>query len=235
MRVRAHRHLLIPEMEGAAARRYARQRGTPGQIAEFRREAIRLTTDLAEGARVLEIAPGPGYLAVEMARTGRASVTGIDVSGTMVAIAAESARRAGVSLDLVRGDAARMPFPERSFDLVVCQAAFKNFRRPLAALDEIHRVLRPGGAAVIQDMRHEASRADIAREVHAMDLRGAGAWITRLVMVGLRRRAYSVEGFRSLVAGSAFATCEIGTTGIGFEVRLTRADGAPSASTRDGA
>jgi ubiquinone/menaquinone biosynthesis C-methylase UbiE len=44
-----------------------------------------------------------------------------------------------------------MPYPSESFDYVVCQAAFKNFPDPVAALDEIQRVLRPGAKASILD------------------------------------------------------------------------------------
>ena len=96
----------------------------------------------------LEVAPGPGYLAVEMARTGRVLVTGLDVSRTFVQIAEQNAREAGVSVDFRQGDAAAMPFADDSFDLVVCQAAFKNFTLPQTAIAEMHRVLRPGRTTV---------------------------------------------------------------------------------------
>jgi len=222
------RRLLLPEMEGGAARRYARQRGTEGQLAECRREAARLTAGLAEGVRVLEVAPGPGYLSLEMARSGRLNVTGLDISRTMVEIATQKAREQGVVAEFRQGDVSEMPFAGQSFDLVVTQAAFKNFRRPLAALQEMHRVLREGGTAVVQDMSHEATRADIAREVRGMDQRGVSALITRWIVVGLRRRAYSPSGFRALVAQSPFETCDIRISGIGMEVRLTRSGGAVS-------
>jgi len=222
------RRLLLPEMEGSAARRYARQRGTEGQLAECRREAARLTAGLPEGARVLEVAPGPGYLSLEMARSGRLHVTGLDISRTMVEIATQQAREQGVAAEFRQGDVSEMPFAEQSFDLVVTQAAFKNFRRPPAALGEMHRVLREGGTAVVQDMSREASRADIAREVRGMDLRGFSALITRWIFVGLRRRAYSPSAFRALVAQSPFESCDIRTAGIGLEVRMTRSGGAPS-------
>ena len=159
------RRLLLPEMEGMSARWYARQRGTPSQIAAFREQAAQLTRGIPAGAHVLEVAPGPGYLAIEMARLRGLRVTGLDISRTMVEIARENASAAGVGVDFRQGDVTTMPFEDGSFDLVVCQAAFKNFRHPLSALDEIHRVLRPGGRAVIQDMRREASGADIATEV----------------------------------------------------------------------
>ncbi|HLH68912.1 MAG TPA: methyltransferase domain-containing protein [Candidatus Dormibacteraeota bacterium] len=99
-------------MEGIVARWYAGLRRSEGQIEERRKPASRLTGLLPDGDRVLEVAPGPGYLAIEVARSGRFHVTGLDIS--------------------------------RSFDLVVCQAAFKNFAQPQRAIEEMHRVLRDG-------------------------------------------------------------------------------------------
>ena len=119
-----------PEMEGPVARWYARVRGSKSQLEAYRKQALQLTGGLPAGASVLEVAPGPGYLAVEMARTGRVHVTGLDISRTFVQIASENARKAGVSVDFRQGDAARMPFEAESFDLVLCQAAFKNFTLP---------------------------------------------------------------------------------------------------------
>src|SRR6202158_6088444 len=116
-----------PEMEGGVARWYAKLRRSGNQIEEYRKLAAQLTEGLPAGAKVLEVAPGPGYLAIEMSRLGRAQVTGLDISRTFVKIATENAREAGVGVDFHEGDAAVMPFDGESFDLVVCQAAFKNF------------------------------------------------------------------------------------------------------------
>ncbi|PSK65163.1 hypothetical protein B0E53_02902 [Micromonospora sp. MH33] len=66
--LRAPKRKLLPEMEGATARWYARNRGSAAQLAEYRRQAARLAEGLPAGAAVLEVAPGPGYLA---ARSGR--------------------------------------------------------------------------------------------------------------------------------------------------------------------
>ena len=216
------RRLLLPEMEGVTARWYARQRGTPGQIAWFRAEARRLAARLPEDADVLEIAPGPGYLAIEMARLGGLRITGLDISRTMVEIATENAETVGAGVDFRHGDATSMPFPEGSFDGIVCQAAFKNFRQPLAALDEMHRVLRSGGLAVIQDMRKDATSADIGAEVRRQGLGWFNGFMTRRILEGLRRRAYTRAGFEKLVAASRFGACEVDVDGIGLEVRLTR-------------
>jgi len=209
-----------PEMEGPIARWYTRLRSSGSQMEEYRKQASRLTDGLPSGAAVLEVAPGPGYLAIEMARRGRCRVTGLDISRTFVEIATEHARQAGVSVDFRRGDVASLPFDSESFDLIVCQAAFKNFAQPVRALDEMHRVLRGGGTAVIQDMNREASGAAIDEEVRSAELGRLNAFMMKRSLTMLRRRAYSPAQFERLAAESAFRTCEIRPEGIGMEVRL---------------
>lgn len=215
-----------PEMEGPIARWYARVRGSESQLATYRSQAAQLTAALADGARVLEVAPGPGYLAIAMARGGRLKVTGLDISRTFVEIASEHARKAGVTVDFQRGDVAQMPFAGGTFDLVVCQAAFKNFTLPRSAIAEMHRVLRPGGVAVIQDMSRDATHADIAREVDAMHLGTLNTFTTKATLEMLRRRAYAPASFETFARTSPFQTCDITTEGIGLEVRLTKSQAA---------
>jgi ubiquinone/menaquinone biosynthesis C-methylase UbiE len=140
----------------------------------------------------------------------------------MVEIASEQATAASVAVDFQQGDATAMRFAEDSFDLIVCQAAFKNFRRPVSALDEMHRVLRPGGVAVIQDLRKEATTADIDREVRSQGLGGVNGFITRRVLAGLRNRACTTAQFERLVAESRFSSGTFHSDGIGLEVRLRR-------------
>jgi ubiquinone/menaquinone biosynthesis C-methylase UbiE len=208
-------------MEGFSARWYARRRGTPSQIAIVRKQAARLTEGMPNGA-ILEVAPGPGYLAIEIARLGHFQVTGLDISHTMVEISNQNAAAARVDIDFRQGDATEMPFPDRSFDFVVSQAAFKNFRRPVSALNEMHRVLRAGGRAVIQDLRKEATSADIDREVESQKVGAVSGFMTRRILGWLRSRAYSAGHFESLVSESNFRTCEIKSDGIGLEVWLSR-------------
>ena len=87
----------------------------------------------------------------------------------------------------------------------------------------MHRVLRPGGSAIIQDLSKDAAHADIDREVIAMKLSRFNTLATRFMLETiLRRRAYTPAQFERLVAESAFRTCDIRKDGIGLEVRLTR-------------
>src|ERR1700682_2743698 len=148
-----------PEMEGLVAMWYARIRGTGSQLEAYRKEAVRLTESLPAGARVLEVAFGPGYLAIELARLGRVKVTGLDISHNFVKIASQNAQDAGVTGTFHQGDAAVLPFEAESFDLIVCQAAFKNFVHPGSALSEMYRFLRSGVTVVMQDMSSACSNA----------------------------------------------------------------------------
>jgi ubiquinone/menaquinone biosynthesis C-methylase UbiE len=219
-------------MEGSVARRYAKLRRSGSQLEDWKRQAARWAAALPEGSRVLEVAPGPGYFAVELARTGRLKVTGLDISRTFVQIARAYARQEGAPATFELGDASRMPFSDSTFDLIVCQAAFKNFRRPRTAIEEMHRVLRPGGTAVIEDMRRDATDAGIRDEVAAMGLGRFGALATRWILRRLRRRAYTREEFGELASGSSFHRCESTTDRIGIEVRFTKpgpTPGPPSA------
>jgi len=211
-----------PEMEGPIARWYTRLRGSASQVELCREQARQLVAGLPSGAQVLEVAPGPGFLSIEMARLGKVHVTGLDISRTFVEISAERAREAGVTVEFRQGDAAHMPFASDSFDLIVCQAAFKNFTQPGTALAEMHRVLRAGGGAVIQDMSKEATHSDIDSEVRGMDLGRFSAFTTRATLEMLKRRAYSPDQLRQLAAESPFRTCRITTSGIGLEVRLEK-------------
>ena len=222
VQVRSRFRFKGPEMEGAVARWYARLRSSGNQLEQYRKQAAQLTDGLPAGAKVLEVAPGPGYLSIEMARLERVQVTGLDISHTFVQIASENARQAGVDIDFQQGDAAVMPFDAESFDLIVCQAAFKNFMEPASALDEMYRVLHRGGTAVIQDMSSEASHADIEREVRKMQLGWLSSFTTKATLEMLRRRAYSPARFQRLAAESAFKTCEIKKDGIGLDVRLQK-------------
>lgn len=214
-------------MEGFIARWYARTRGSAPQIAEWGRQARELTEGLPDQAKVLEVAPGPGYFAIELARLGRVSVTGLDLSHTFIEIATENARQAGVTVAFRYGDASQMPFPDSVFDQVVCQAAFKNFSRPQSAINEMHRVLRPGGRSWIQDMRRDAPDSTIREEVRGMHLGGFRSFMTRRALFSLRRRAYTAEEFASFCRASPFGSSAIRISGIGLDVRLTKGSRSP--------
>jgi len=208
------------QMEGPIARWYATSTGR--DTGRFLGTADQIASRLPVGSAVLEVAPGPGYLAVELARRGY-TVTGLDISRTFVEIATQNAQRAGVLVDVRHGDVASMPFPSATFDYVVCSAAFKNFPDPVAALNEIHRVLGAGAMASILDMRKDATGDEIDREVRAMHLSRFNTWLTGLIFRhALLRAAYTRQGLEDVVTRSRFGRGEIVSEGIGFELKLVK-------------
>ena len=208
-------------MEGVIASWYASN--TKGDIRGYRATAQSVVERLTPGSSVLEVAPGPGYLASEIARLGPYRLTGLDISHSFVRIARENARTAGLEIDFRQGDAAHMPFPDESFDFVVCRAAFKNFTNPVGALDEIHRVLKPGGKASIYDLRKDATREEIDAEVAGMGMSWLNALLTRWTFRNmLLKNAYSYAALERMVAESHFRTGEIHKEGIGFDLRLAK-------------
>jgi ubiquinone/menaquinone biosynthesis C-methylase UbiE len=208
-------------MEGQIARWYATSTAKdPRRITE---EARQVAACLPGGGQVLEVAPGPGLMAIELARAGQYQVTGLDISATFVEIARQNAAAAGVQVDFQHGNAADMPFASESFDLVACCAAFKNFADPVQALREMHRVLRPSGRAIIIDLRHDASRAAVQAEVERMSLGAASRVITSFTLrTFLARRAYTRDQFEEFIARSRFAASGIQQTPISLEVHLQK-------------
>src|SRR5436190_1642203 len=142
-------------MEGFIARWYARNTGK--NMEQFRKAAQDVARRVVPGSDVLEVAPGPGYMAIELDKLGSYRIVGLDIGQSFVRMATENAGKAGVQVVFVEGNASAMPFDADTFDLVYCRAAFKNFSEPLQALREMHRVLRPGGQAVIVDLRRNAT------------------------------------------------------------------------------
>ena len=129
----------------------------PGMAEEIR--IARLLLGLGEGDKVLDVACGPGNFTRSFANAvgpGGLAV-GIDASPTMLARGGEELRRADPgNLTLIRGDATRLPFTDGGFDACCCFAALHLFADPFAGLDEMRRVLAPGGRiALMTSVRRE--------------------------------------------------------------------------------
>ena len=112
---------------------------------------------------------------------------------------------------------------KETFDFIVCRTAFKNFSEPRRALEEMYRVLKPGGRALIIDLRSDASRESINDAVDGMGLSAANRVITKLTFrFMLLKRSYSRMGFEELVAQTEFHGAEIREDLIGLEVLVSK-------------
>jgi ubiquinone/menaquinone biosynthesis C-methylase UbiE len=112
---------------------------------------LQRTADVGPGERVLDLASGTGELERRMVdATPDVEIVGVDLAPSMVE--RSRAKLEGVSgVQFRQADVHDLPFPDRSFDLVVCANTFHYFTDPHVVLDEAARVLRPTGRLVLLD------------------------------------------------------------------------------------
>jgi SAM-dependent methyltransferase len=125
-----------------------------------RRRRVRQSLALAPGERVIDVGCGPGFLTAEVAAEVGPNgwVCGFDLSESMLELArARCAGQPGAAwVDFRAGDATALPFPDASFDAAVATQVYEYVADMPTALAELHRVLRPGGRAVIVDTDWDA-------------------------------------------------------------------------------
>jgi ubiquinone/menaquinone biosynthesis C-methylase UbiE len=208
-------------MEGLIAAWYAKI--TLKDLHRHKAMASLLAQNIPTGGKVLEIAPGPGYFCMELAKLGNYQITGLDISKSFVEIASKNAKAAGIRIDFRHGNASDMPFGNERFDFTFCQAAFKNFAHPIQAIAEMHRVLRPNGVAVISDLRSDSTQEEIEMEIDKMGLGRMDKMITKWTFQHvLLRNAYSVTDIESMISQTSFGTGRIDVDGVGFQVWLEK-------------
>jgi SAM-dependent methyltransferase len=106
----------------------------------------------AAEARVLEVASGPGYVALGFA-TVCAEVVGIDLTPALVAKAEQLQQERGLlNVRFQLGDAEQLPFADGEFDVVVCRLAFHHFPEPARVLGEMVRACRFNGTVAVEDL-----------------------------------------------------------------------------------
>jgi ubiquinone/menaquinone biosynthesis C-methylase UbiE len=119
---------------------------------------IRRALRLQPWGEAVDLGCGPGHLAIELARAAPSlHVTGVDLSNALLAEAILHAAQADAAhrVQFRTADAADTPFPDASFDLAVSTLSLHHWSDPVPILDEVQRILKPGGAFVIFDLRRD--------------------------------------------------------------------------------
>jgi len=208
-------------LEGNRARQYDAF-SREYRMKDFREYAALAASHVGQGASVLEIAAGPGYFCIELAKLRDSKITGLDISDDVVEIARANASQAGVTVDFVQGNAAATRFPDAAFDLVFCSWAVKNFMEPGKVLGEIYRVLKPGGKALIVDLNRDATGQDWREYAADRGLKGLTSLAMRIAFMIHRSGAYSAQQFEELLDRTPFQTREIRSRAINLCINLTK-------------
>ena len=110
---------------------------TDSPAEQYKKGAKMVAENVAEGDSILEVAPGPGYLAIELAKRGKNTIVGLDISRTFVEIAQKNATEAGVgaAVEFRQGDAAQMPFDDETFDFIGTSAR-RGSSRMMSEIDD---------------------------------------------------------------------------------------------------
>lgn len=123
------------------------------------------------GARVLDVATGPGYVAAVFAEAG-CEVVGLDLTPAPLALAEQMREARGLStLRFQQGDAEHLPFAEHTFEVVVSRYALHHCEDPRRVLGEMARVCQLQGTVVIQDLITSEFPARSAYQNHFEQLR----------------------------------------------------------------
>jgi demethylmenaquinone methyltransferase/2-methoxy-6-polyprenyl-1,4-benzoquinol methylase len=147
-----------------------------GQDRRWKRRLVAMAQP-ARGLRVLDLATGTGDIAYALAPSS-ARVVGLDITHRMIELAIGKARGRTGSCTFLVGDMLALPFADCSFDLVTTGYGLRNVPNLTAALDEIARVLAPGGLVLSLDFNRPANR--VVRRAYLLYLTVVGSvlgWI----------------------------------------------------------
>lgn len=118
-------------------------------VYKYENQMINRLLDLPPDAYVLDVGCGTGIYTQELLAKGARQVVGIDISPEMLAIAQYKTSTFGERVSFQEADAAQLPFPDDYFDVVISITAMEFFKEPDRSLQDMYRVLRPGGHMVV--------------------------------------------------------------------------------------
>lgn len=200
----------IAGMFDAIARRYDTLNLvlSAGLDRRWRRRAIRELA-LTGRERVLDLCTGTADLAIAAvtAPSGSArAVVGVDFAGEMLRVGQTKVRRAslGARIHLVRGDATRVPLPDRSMDAAMIAFGIRNVVDPARACRECHRVIRPGGRLAI--LEFGSPRIPGIRTLYAWYFTYLLPRVGRVVSRHREAYNYLPASVQQFPAGEAFVT-----------------------------
>jgi ubiquinone/menaquinone biosynthesis C-methylase UbiE len=164
----------------------------------------------------LEIGPGPGYLGLEwLSQTDETELKAVEISPDMIQIAQKNAKEYGLEkrVTYIIGDAANLPFEDRSFDAVFSNGSLHEWSRPLEVFNEVYRVLKVGGRYFISDLRRNMNpflRLFMKMMTRPKEIKPG--------LVSSINASYTLPELESLLGQSRLEASRVEKTPIGLEI-----------------
>ncbi len=167
--------------------------------------------------KVLEVGPGPGYLGLEWLKNNlKSKLYWLEISQDMLNLAKENAKTYSLdnNVEGFLGDATQtFPFEEYFFDGVFTSGSMHEWANPLAVINEIHRVLKPGGKFFIADLKRNTGWA--AKAIMRVNIK------QKTMKEGLEKSlkaAYLKQELKKLMEKSDFNTYTISENSFGLNI-----------------
>ncbi|MCP3098105.1 class I SAM-dependent methyltransferase [Myxococcus sp. K15C18031901] len=200
----AHRYDLM--------QRHIRDRG-------WLQEKVDLLVARGLGGVALEVGMGPGYLGLEWLKATRGtSLVGLDISPEMVACAEKNRSEYGLQerATFCLGDAQALPFEDGRFDCVFSYGSLHEWSRPEAVLDEVHRVLKPGGRYCVIDLRRDLDRQALTFMRVNIDVELRAGFMSSV------RSSYTLQELRALAGKTALRDAVMSELELGLYLTGTK-------------
>ena len=195
---------------------------TLGLINPLRRRFI-ATMDVRPHEKVLDVCAGTNIIGIDLLRREPTlEVHAIDRSQPMQDVGGARARALGLEIHSHIGDVHRLPFPDNHFDVVTLQWATRHLRA-VQVVNEIHRVLKPGGRFYHCDMLRPANKlVEQAYYLYLTAIVGVISWAFRSAPPALACRRYFVDAIRLFYTTDEFSQLlrEHGFAGVVGRSRL---------------
>lgn len=124
--------------------------------------------ELGARGKVLDLGTGPAHIPILLAqRSNAVEIEALDAASEMLVIARRNVARAGLAhrIQLVLGDAKRLPYPDHTFDAILSNSIVHHLPDPRPFFAEIRRVAKPGATILLRDLRRPWDRAELDRIV----------------------------------------------------------------------
>ena len=173
-------------------------------------------------ATILDIATGTADVAISLRKLNPNKIVGLDLSEKMLEVGREKIRKKNLSglIQLVKGDSEQIHYPDNSFDAVTVAFGVRNFENLLRGLQEMHRVVKPGGKVVI--LEFSRPRSFPIKQLYDFYFRYFCPWWGKLVSKDSEAYTYLYDSVKAFPEGDDFLKIaqEAGYTAVKSE-RLT--------------